>query len=97
MTKMSISLHIASILKEKELDESVVKSYFTTAADGKRYNVIFHKTGGAAFDRAQEERLPRPQRVRQAWILGGRELIRNWGLGSAGINGGSEDENLQEN
>ena len=42
MTKMSISLHIASILKEKELDESVVKSYFTTAADGKRYNVIYY-------------------------------------------------------
>ena len=40
MTKMSISLHIASILKEKELDDSVVKSYLTTAADGKRYNVI---------------------------------------------------------
>ena len=57
---MSISLHIASILKEKELDESVVKSYFITAADGKRYNVIFHKTGRAASDSAQEERLPRP-------------------------------------
>ena len=30
------------------------------AADGKRYNVIFHKTGRTASDRAQEERLPRP-------------------------------------
>ena len=60
MTKMSISLHIASILKEKKLDESVVKSYFTTAADGKRYNVIFHKTGRTASNSAQEERLPRP-------------------------------------
>ena len=60
MTKMSISLHIASILKEKELDDSVVKSYLTTAADGKRYNVIFHKTGGAASNSAQEERFPRP-------------------------------------
>ena len=49
---MNISLHIANILKEKELDESVVKSYFTTAADGKRYNVIFHKTGRAASDKA---------------------------------------------
>ena len=52
VTKMNISLHIANILKEKELDESVVKSYFTTAADGKRYNVIFHKTGRAASDKA---------------------------------------------
>ena len=59
MTKMSISLHIASILKEKEVGDSVVKSYFTTAADGKRYNVIFHKTGRTASNRAQEERLPR--------------------------------------
>jgi hypothetical protein len=60
VTKMSISLHIANILREKELDESVVKSYLTTAADGKRYNVIFHKTGRAASNCAQEERLPRP-------------------------------------
>ena len=44
VTKMNISLHIANILKEKELDGSVVKSYFTTAADGKRYNVIYYAT-----------------------------------------------------
>jgi hypothetical protein len=31
----------ASILKENELGDSVVKSYLTTAADGKRYNVIY--------------------------------------------------------
>ena len=42
VTKMNISLHIANILKEKVLEESVVKSYFTTAADGKRYNVIYY-------------------------------------------------------
>ena len=40
VTKMNISLHIANILREKELGESVVKSYFTTAAGGKRYNVV---------------------------------------------------------
>ena len=28
--------------RNKELDESVVKSYFTTASDGKRYNVIYY-------------------------------------------------------
>ena len=38
VTKMNISLHIANILKENELDDSVVKFFFTTAADGKRYN-----------------------------------------------------------
>ena len=37
VSKMNISLHIANILKDKELDRSVVKDYFTTAADGKRY------------------------------------------------------------
>ena len=42
VTKMNISHHIAAILAEKELDESAVKSYYTTAADGKRYNVIYY-------------------------------------------------------
>ena len=36
-------MHIANILKEKELTEnSVVKNYLTTAADGKNYNVVFY-------------------------------------------------------
>jgi hypothetical protein len=42
VTKMNISLHIANILKKKELDDSVVKFFFTTAADGKRYKVIYY-------------------------------------------------------
>ena len=42
VTKMNISLHIAKILKEKELDDSVVKHYFTTAADGKKYQVAYY-------------------------------------------------------
>ena len=42
-SKPNISMHIANILKEKELNEiSVVKNYLTTAADGKNYNVIFY-------------------------------------------------------
>ena len=52
VSKANISMLIAKIFAEKELDVSVVKSYITTAADGKRYNVIFHKTGRTAFDRA---------------------------------------------
>ena len=37
-TKQNISLHIANIFKEGELEEnSVVKEYLTTAADGKKY------------------------------------------------------------
>lgn len=42
-TKQNISLHVVNILKEKELVEnSVVKEYLTTAADGKNYKVIFY-------------------------------------------------------
>ena len=38
-TKQNISLHIANIYKEGELDRnSVVKEYLTTASDGKCYS-----------------------------------------------------------
>lgn len=41
-SKQNIGQHVSSILKESELDaDSVVKNYFTTAADGKNYNVTF--------------------------------------------------------
>lgn len=43
-SKQNISLHIANILKEKELSaDSVVKDYLTTAADGKQYAVTFNR------------------------------------------------------
>lgn len=39
----NISSHISNILKEGELSEdSVVKNYLTTAADGKKYNVTYY-------------------------------------------------------
>ncbi|RJP25731.1 MAG: hydroxyacid dehydrogenase [Candidatus Omnitrophota bacterium] len=42
-TKQNISLHIRNIYAEGELDEnSVVKQYLTTAADGKRYKTNFY-------------------------------------------------------
>ncbi len=42
-SKQNIGQHIDNILKEKELKEnSVVKNYFTTATDGKQYNVTFY-------------------------------------------------------
>lgn len=42
-SKQNIGQHIANILDEKELDESsVVKKFFTTAADGKDYEVFFY-------------------------------------------------------
>lgn len=42
-TKQNISLHIANIFKEGELEEnSVVKEYLTTAADGKNYRTKYY-------------------------------------------------------
>ena len=42
-SKPNISMHIANILKERELSkDSVVKEFLTTAADGKNYNVVFY-------------------------------------------------------
>lgn len=42
-SKQNIGQHIANILEEKELEEnSVVKHFFTTAADGKQYEVAFY-------------------------------------------------------
>ena len=42
-SKQNIGQHIAAILQEGELQEnSVVKNYFTTASDGKNYNVAFY-------------------------------------------------------
>lgn len=39
----NISMHIANILNEKELEEnSVIKNYLTTASDGKNYEVTFY-------------------------------------------------------
>lgn len=42
-SKQNIGQHIAKILEENELDGfSVVKNYFTTASDGKNYEVAFY-------------------------------------------------------
>lgn len=39
----NISMHISNILEEGELEQnSVIKDYLTTAADGKEYNVTFY-------------------------------------------------------
>ena len=42
-SKQNIGQHISNILEDGELeDNSVVKNYFTTADDGKQYNVTFY-------------------------------------------------------
>jgi len=42
-SKQNIGQHIEKILEDKELDKnSVVKNYFTTAADGKDYNITYY-------------------------------------------------------
>ena len=39
----NMSMHIANILKEGELNgNSVIKNYLTTASDGKKYEVTFY-------------------------------------------------------
>ena len=42
VSKPNVSMLISKIFAEKELDDSVVKCYLTTAADGKRYKVIYY-------------------------------------------------------
>lgn len=42
-SKQNIGQHITNVLEDNELDaNSVVKNYFTTAADGKNYDVTFY-------------------------------------------------------
>ena len=42
-SKPNISMHISNILSENELhQDSVVKNFLTTAADGKQYDVTFY-------------------------------------------------------
>jgi len=42
-TKQNVSLHVRNIFKEGELlENSVVKEYLTTAADGKSYKTSFY-------------------------------------------------------
>tara|TARA_R110002050_G_scaffold20348_1_gene57661 strand:- start:51318 stop:51758 length:441 start_codon:yes stop_codon:yes gene_type:complete len=42
-SKQNIGQHISNILNDNELNKnSVVKNYFTTAADGKEYSVTFY-------------------------------------------------------
>ena len=39
----TVSYHINKIFKDAELDkDSVIQKFWTTAADGKRYNVIYY-------------------------------------------------------
>lgn len=42
VSKPNISMLISRIFAEKELDDSVVKLFLTTAADGKKYNVAYY-------------------------------------------------------
>jgi len=46
-SKQGIGQHIANILNDRELDaNSVVKKFFTTASDGKQYEVINSRSFG---------------------------------------------------
>ncbi|MCF0244346.1 MAG: virulence RhuM family protein [Bacteroidaceae bacterium] len=42
-SKQNIGQLIGKVLRERELDaEAVVKNYFTTATDGKQYNILYY-------------------------------------------------------
>ncbi|MEA3546912.1 MAG: RhuM family protein [Thermodesulfobacteriota bacterium] len=46
-SKQSIGQHLKNIFAEEELDEkAVVKNFFTTAADGKKYQTNFYNLDG---------------------------------------------------
>ena len=52
----NISMHISNILKEGELNQnSVIKDYLTTAADGKEYRVTFYSLERKAFEARQAD------------------------------------------
>jgi hypothetical protein len=59
--KQNISLHLSNIFAESELDEnSVVKDFLTTAADGKNYSTKFYNLEAAKPARRQAgKKLPR--------------------------------------
>ena len=57
-SKQTVSYHIANILKENELtQDSVVKEFLTTAADGKSYHLTEYLVKGFTMD---DERLKNP-------------------------------------
>ena len=63
VSKPNISMLIAKIFAEKELDDSVVKSYLTTASDGKRYKVIYYGTRYLAICVKRKRRVWRTRRI----------------------------------
>ena len=67
VSEPNISMLITKILAGKELDDSVVKSYFTTAADGKRYNVIYY-----TLDAMKKQTLFPLKDMRRLTIFGAR-------------------------
>ena len=52
----NISMHIANVLLDGELkQDSVIKNYLTTAADGKQYNVTFYSLERSGFGEQQAD------------------------------------------
>jgi hypothetical protein len=74
-SKQNISLHLQNIFDEQELrQESVVKEYLTTAADGKRYRVL-HYNLDAILAVGYRVRSPRGTAFRQWATARLRELL----------------------
>ncbi|MEW6236891.1 MAG: hypothetical protein AB1656_16025 [Candidatus Omnitrophota bacterium] len=76
-TKQNIGLHIRNIFEEGELEEdSVVKEYLTTAADGKRYSVKYYNLDRRKCSnwRERDSQKPRPRKPRK-----GKRMMENEG------------------
>jgi len=67
VTKPNVSMLISKIFAEKELDDSVVKCYLTTAADGKKYK---DRGRGQETGRWQGEVADCRKRCLQLWTMG---------------------------
>jgi len=74
-TKQNIGQHLKNIFEEGELaQESVVKHFFTTAADGKNYSTNFHNLDAIIFRRDLQTRDLYNFRSRSYWLR--RETLR---------------------
>jgi hypothetical protein len=59
-SKQNIGQHINNVLEDRELlANSVVKNYFTTAADGKQYEVAFYSLIGFRVDQKKPNQFRR--------------------------------------
>ena len=76
-TKQNIGQHLKNIFEEGELEpNSVVKKFFTTAVDGKRYNTSFYNLDADILAKDEYEQFAQRRREYKE-IVGQEESIRH--------------------